>query len=445
MNRRQPPTWSGKVELYRWLYSLLLYLLTPLQLLRLWRKGNALPAYRWRWGERFAHLPSLPRKPRIWLHSVSVGETIAAAPLVERLMAAYPDHSMLVTTTTPTGSEQVRRLFADRVEHFYFPYDLPHVVSRFLDKTRPNVLVLMETELWPNLLRECHRRFIPVLVVNARLSPSSLKGDLRVQGLIAPFLSTVSRVAAQSAADAERFLELGAPAEQVAVCGNIKSDIRISIDVLAQGQNLRDELGHQRPIWIAASTHAGEETQMLDAHRALLQQFQDALLILVPRHPERFDEVAALCDSRAMSTVRRSSGQSVTSETTIYLADSMGELLKLYAAADLSFIGGSLVNVGGHNPLEPAALAKPVITGPQVFNFADVYSEMLERGAAITVTSSDELAERLIEGFSDPSLVTEAGQLGLAMVEETRGAVDCLFNLADSALGGHSASSGALE
>ena len=406
----------------RWLYSLLLYLLTPLVFVRLWQRGRKSPAYRERWGERFGHIAPLPQAPRIWLHAVSVGEAIAAAPLVRSLLETYPDHAILITSTTPTGSAQVRRLFGDRVEHCYLPYDLPHVLKRFLNRIRPQILIVMETELWPNLYAACHARAIPLLVVNARLSERSFKGYHKIRALIRPALQ-VAEVLAQTEADAERFLKLGAPFDQVQVVGNLKFDQETPEGVLAQGQALRDQLGRQRKIWVAASTHAGEDEPVLQAHRQLLEREQDALLILVPRHPERFDDVATLVTSMGFISQRRSSDESVNPVIQVFVGDTLGEMMVFFAASDIAFIGGSLIETGGHNPLEPAALALPVITGPHWFNFSGIYPELLEFGAAREVDGPGELSQVLQEWFANDELRQDAGQAALSIVERNRGAL----------------------
>lgn len=411
----------------RWLYSLLLYLLTPLVFVRLWQRGRKSPAYRERWGERFGYIAALPDRPRIWLHAVSVGETIAAAPLVRSLLETYPEHALLITSTTPTGSAQVRRLFGERVEHCYLPYDLPHVLKRFLNRIRPQILIVMETELWPNLYAACHARAIPVLVVNARLSERSFKGYGKIRALIRPALQ-VAEVLAQTEEDAARFIKLGAPSEQVTVTGNLKFDQEIPEGVLAQGLALRDQLGRQRKIWVAASTHTGEDEPVLQAHRHLLEQEPDALLILVPRHPERFDDVSTLVTSMGFVSQRRSLEASVNPAIQVFVGDTLGEMMVFFSASDIAFIGGSLVETGGHNPLEPAALGLPVITGPHWFNFAGIYPELLEYGAAREVAGPDELTRVLQELFAYNALRQQAGKAAQQVVEQNRGALKHTLN-----------------
>jgi len=407
----------------RWLYSLLLYLLTPVVFVRLWLRGRKAPAYRARWGERFGHTGPFAQIPRIWIHAVSVGETIAAAPLVRALKDSYPDHAILITSTTPTGSAQVRRLFGEEVEHCYLPYDLPHVLGRFLQRIRPRILVVMETELWPNLFAACQARTIPVLVVNARLSERSFRGYRKILPLIRPALRA-TLVLAQTEDDAARFRSLGAPKERVVVAGNLKFDQGVPEGVLEEGRALREQLGRGRSIWIAASTHAGEDTPILQAHRRLLAKQPDALLIIVPRHPERFDEVASLVASMGFSLQRRSSADTVDQAIEVFVGDTLGEMMFFYAASDLAFVGGSLVETGGHNPLEPAALGLPVITGPHWFNFSGIYPELLDSGAACQVSDSDELAATLAEWFDNEELRREAGEAGRQVVARNRGALE---------------------
>ncbi|RMG56175.1 MAG: 3-deoxy-D-manno-octulosonic acid transferase [Gammaproteobacteria bacterium] len=403
----------------RWFYSALLHCLLPAALLRLWLRGRRNPAYRLRWAERLGQVPPLPDAPRIWLHAVSVGETIAAAPLLRRLQGELPGYQWLVSTTTPTGSEQVLRLFGNEVAHHYLPWDLPEAVARFLDRTRPALLLVMETEIWPNLFAACRRRDIPVCIVNARLSERSLRGYRRIRPLVAEALSSV-RVLAQSEADAGRFRSLGAP--DVRVTGNLKFDLEIPATATATGEALRLALGH-RPVWVAGSTHEGEDAQVLEAHQRLLEDFPDALLILVPRHPERFDDVARQIEARGLAFRRRSSGALPGGGDSVYLGDTLGELLAFYAAADVAFVGGSLVPHGGHNPLEPAALGVPVITGPHWHNFAAIYPALLEQGAAFEVGGAEALAAALQHCLGDPVARDRAGEAGRQFVETNRGAL----------------------
>lgn len=412
----------------RWLrriYTGLLYLMLPLALLRLYWRGRRDAGHRQRWRERLGWIPSLPTGS-LWLHAVSVGEIRAALPLIHALLERYPNLPLLVTTTTLTGSRQVRAALGERVHHVYAPYDLPGVVKRFLRNTQPRLAIIMETELWPNLLRQCAAAGIPVVIANARLSERSARGYRRMRWLTAPMLSDIMLIAAQAEADAERFRALGAL--QVLVTGNLKYDLTLPNDLLESGRQWRSNLlGAERLVWIAASTHAGEDEPILDAFALLRTRWPTLLLLLVPRHPERFDSVAALCQQRGFSTVRRSEQQSCTQNTAVFLGDSMGELLRFYAAADLAFVGGSLVATGGHNVLEPALLGLPVLFGPHMFNFTEAGERLLAVEAAWQVADVAELADAVERLLSDPELRKAAGQRGRAMVEQHRGALAALL------------------
>ena len=414
----------------RTLYTLLFHLGLPLVALRLFLRARKAPAYGQRVAERFAiKLPPM-RQGGIWVHAVSVGESIAAAPMVRALLKAYPELPITVTCMTPTGSERIRALFADepRIQHCYLPYDLPWAAARFLDHVRPRLGVIMETELWPNHIHQCAKRGIPVALANARLSARSARGYGRFAKLTRPMLAEMSLIAAQTETEAERFRSLGARPECVQVTGSIKFDLKLDEQLLPRARQLREQWqANQRPVWIAASTHEGEDAQVLEAHRRLLQMHADALLILVPRHPERFNAVHALC-AEQFATVRRSSAELVTDATQVLLGDTMGELLFLYALADIAFVGGSLMPTGGHNPLEPAALALPVISGPHVFNFLDISAMLKDAGALQSVDDSQALAaavQRLVELPLDAKRMGEAGR---AVMQANQGALQHLLD-----------------
>lgn len=407
----------------RLLYSLLLYLLLPAILVRLcWRALRA-PAYARRWGERFGRAPPLSG-PMIWVHSVSVGETLAALPLIRRLQAGAPGVRLLVTTTTPTGSALVQAELGGGVAHCYAPYDFPHAVRRFLDRVRPALLIVMETELWPNLLHGCARRGIPVVLANARLSARSAAGYARVPALTRPMLATLSRVAAQTTEDGERLVALGLAPEKLQVTGNIKFDLALDAGLEARARRLRAEWrGGTRPIWLAASTHEGEDEPVLAAHRRLLAAQPSALLVLVPRHPERFDRVHALCRRQGLRTLRRSAGQPLAADTQVLLGDTMGELLAFCGAADLVFVGGSLVPVGGHNLIEPAAWGKPVLSGAHTFNFAAA-AALLEAGGGLRVCADGAaLTEAVVELSGQSERRAAMGEAARAVAEANRGAL----------------------
>ncbi|TCU00697.1 lipid IV(A) 3-deoxy-D-manno-octulosonic acid transferase [Pseudomonas sp. LP_4_YM] len=413
----------------RTLYTLLFHLALPLLALRLYLRARKAPAYGRRIGERFAiKLPTM-RKGGIWVHAVSVGESIAAAPMVRALLKAYPELPITLTCMTPTGSERIGALFADepRVQHCYLPYDLPWAAGRFLDHVQPRLGVIMETELWPNHIHQCARRGIPVALANARLSERSARGYGRFARLTRPMLAEMSLIAAQTEVEAQRFLALGARAACVQVIGSIKFDLKIDEQLVPRAQALRQQwAATSRPVWIAASTHDGEDALILQAHQQLLQVHGDALLILVPRHPERFDAVHAIC-SQQFATVRRSTGLPVLAQTQVLLGDTMGELLFLYALADMAFVGGSLVPTGGHNPLEPAALALPVLMGPHVFNFLEISAMLREAGALQQVDDAQGLAgavQRLVELPQDARRMGEAGR---AVMRANQGALQRLL------------------
>jgi len=413
----------------RSLYTLLFHLGLPLVAGRLaWRAWQA-PAYAKRIGERFAlGLPTL--KPGgIWLHAVSVGESIAAAPLVRELLARYPQLPITISCMTPTGSERIQALFggpeyAGRVQHCYLPYDLPWAAARFLDRVQPRLAVIMETELWPNHIHQCAKRGIPVALANGRLSERSARGYARFAKLTAPMLAELDLLAVQTTPEAERFRSLGARAECVEVTGSIKFDLSIDPELLSRAALLRGQWqAESRPVWIAASTHAGEDEIVLAAHRQLLKLNPDALLILVPRHPERFGSVFELCQRQGFSTRRRSSGEPVAAGDQVLLGDTMGELLFLYALADTAFVGGSLVANGGHNLLEPAALGKPVLSGPHLFNFLEIAAQLLEAGALREVADAGDLAQQIEQLWREPAEAQSMREAGLAVMQSNQGAL----------------------
>lgn len=408
----------------RWFYVVLFYLALPLIVARLWWRGRRAPAYRQRIGERFGDFAPRVVPHGIWVHAVSVGEVIAAAPLVRALQQRHPELSLTVTTMTPTGSERVRALFGDSVFHVYAPYDVPHGIARFLQRVQPRLLIIMETELWPNTIHACAERDIPVVLANARLSEKSARGYGRFRALTAPMLRELSKVVAQNAEDGARFVSLGLPAAHLSVSGSIKFDIALSDDVIARATQARNAWrGAGRFIWIAASTHAGEDEIVLQAHRQLREQFADALLILVPRHPERFASVAALIEKNGFTFARRSASPIIASDTAVLLGDTMGELLFLYGCADCAFVGGSLIARGGHNMLEPAAWGLPIVTGPSDFNFREI-SALLQRAAALEVVSDAEgLAQAMIAYAGAAALRQQRGAAARQVVADNRGAL----------------------
>lgn len=423
----------------RLLYSLLLYLVTPLLLLRLFWRGLKQRDYWRRIPERFGFVPRIPEGVAVWVHAVSVGESLAALPLIRRLLVEHPG-SILVTTTTPTGSERVRSALGDRVFHTYVPYDLPDAVARFIGRVQPRRVVVMETELWPNLFRALKRRRVPIVIANARLSPRSFAGYGRVPGFARATLADCTAIAAQSEMDAERFRAIGADPARVHMLGNLKFDLEMPEDLLKAGSVLRWRWGAKRPVWIAASTHEGEEDAALRAHRILLKRFDDAVLILVPRHPQRFDAVARLLEKSAMPFARRSAMQLTEtpppladlSHVQVFLGDSMGELPLYLGASDVAFVGGSLAEVGGHNVLEPASIGLPVLFGPHMFNFEQARALLLERKAARQVDSLLGLEPALAALFQDPAARQAMGQAGRQVLSTNRGALHRLVGLIEN-------------
>ena len=411
-------------------YTLLFYLATPLLFLRLLGLGLRSPGYWQGWAERLGFVRyALSSRPRLWIHAVSVGEVKAAVPLVHALQYRYPNLEIVLTTTTPTGAECVRGQFSDQVLHCYLPYDLPGAVRRFLRRVGPCAAIIMEAELWPNLLHGCKRLAIPVILVNARLSPRSMRGYACLPGITRGMLSNIAVIAAQTRADADRFIALGAEPARVQVTGNLKFDARLPKGIDAQAHSLRRSLGGERPILIAASTHEGEEAILLAAFEQLLQRQPTALLLIAPRHPERFDRVFELCERRGMRVIRRSERRDRAPETQIFLIDSMGELPLFYAVSDVAFVGGSLVGAGGHNPLEPASLGVPVLTGPHVFNFQAIFDLLRKAQAAVMVSTAEQIAAEAAGFIIDKDRRRAAGARGLQIVGDHRGAVDQIMRL----------------
>jgi 3-deoxy-D-manno-octulosonic-acid transferase len=409
-------------------YSLFFRIALPFVIFRLWWNGRRNPNAFVHWQERLGYV-SPSREPVIWVHAVSVGETIAAAPLVWALLRRNPDVPILMTAMTATGSARARALFGDRVSYAFSPYDTPGAVRRFVERVRPRALVIMETELWPNMIALSDRREVPVFLINARLSERSARGYERVGSLVRPLLHSIRWIAAQAEEDANRFLRIGASPESVSVTGSIKFDVEISDQVRVEAARLRARLGSNRPVWIAASTHDGEDGQILEAHQAVLARHPNALLMIVPRHPERFSAVAALVSSMGLTLKRRSqeivgADATLEPECQVYLGDTMGELLMFYGAADVAFVGGSLIERGGHNPLEPAAWGLPVLSGPHIFNFETIYYQ-LDAGRGFFLTpSAQALAASVIDLFDEPEDASRAGQRALAVVNANRGALE---------------------
>ena len=402
-------------------YTLIARLLLPLALVRLWWRSRHDADYAPRWVERLGYGEPIAGAP-IWVHAVSVGETRAAAPLIRALLDEHPDVPLLITTTTLTGAAQVAMLFGDSVIHRFAPFDLPRAVTRFLDRTRPRVAVILETEIWPQLFAALGRRRIPVFLANVRLSERSCRRYRRIPRLIARTLAIPAVIATQSAADAARLRTLGAPAARVHVTGNMKFELSPTAGLREAAQALRLAWG-DRPVWVAASTHQGEEETVLSAHRVLREGFPRLLLVLVPRHPERFESVGRLARAGGMAVVSRSAGLAVSEATEVLLGDTMGELMLFFAASDCAFIGGSLVDTGGHNPLEALALGVPVVFGPHMFNFDEIAQLTRQAGAGVQVADEDGLIAAARIYLRDARVRQAASLAGESLVRAHQGAL----------------------
>jgi 3-deoxy-D-manno-octulosonic-acid transferase len=418
----------------RQVYSLLLLLAIPLIVLRLYFKSVAAPAYRQRIGERFAAF-SLPAQwgsasKTLWIHAVSVGEVVAAAPLVKALLK-NADIEIVMTTTTPTGAERVGALFGDTVHHVYAPYDLGFIVRKFLARVKPELLIIMETELWPNTVHFANRQGVKILLANARLSEKSAHGYQRISSLTKPLLQSIDIIAAQAEADRGRFIELGADENRTVVTGSLKFNIDITDDEKPADPFFTAATNLDRLIVIAASTREGEEAKVLDAWNKLSGNVHSPILLLVPRHPERFAAVAELCRSQGWTVQRRSDSNSIAANTDIVIGDSMGEMLAYYGLADIAFVGGSLVDTGCQNVLEPAALGVPVVVGPSQFNFELICQQLEFAGALVTVEDSSALATTLSQLLADADERKKMGLAGQALVADNRQALPRLLELID--------------
>ena len=407
----------------RILYSLLILLALPFICLRLWWRARRQPAYLKHLGERFGYYSVHETKPLIWLHAVSVGETRAAEPLVRALLEKYPGHRILLTHMTPTGRETGEALFADSVSRCYLPYDYPGAVARFLNHYKPCVGILMETEIWPNLVHACRARATPIYLANARLSEKSFAGYQCVASLTLNTLRGFSAIAAQSADDAQRFKALGAA--DVPVTGNLKFDVAPPTAQRMLGEHLRESVGARR-VLLAASTREGEELLLINNK---LHDIPDALLIIVPRHPQRFNDVAALLDQYHISYQRRSANESVRNETRVLLGDTMGEMIAYYAACDIAFIGGSLLPLGGQNLIEACAMGKPVLIGPHTHNFAEATEQAITAGAAVRVMDAADLQRKAVALLDNPKVTARMSAAALAFSNQHRGATARLLEL----------------
>lgn len=398
-----------------------MYLLTPFVLIRLWLKGRKLPAYRKRILERF-YINSVERNPiDIWVHAVSLGEVIAATSLIDAMLDK--NWSVLITTMTPTGSERVIARFGDKVSHYYVPYDLPIILKRFFKQVKPKVGIIMETELWPNLIDQAHKAGIPLLLANARLSESSLKGYLRFKRFFKPVLNQFTAVLAQSREDANRFIALGVKEDLVQVLGNMKFDLQTHSVDSSQCTELKKHWGKERVVVIAASTHDDEESQILSRLPRLQQAIPGVILLIAPRHPERFKTVYHFSVQAGFNTGLRSDPDTISSVNEVVVLDSLGELLGFFKISNYAFIGGSLVPVGGHNVLEPIAMSVPVLSGHLVHNFQTICTELDKAQAIQLVQQADELIESLIKLHQDNEFKTQMVKNATEVLERNKGSV----------------------
>lgn len=402
----------------RRLYSALLYALSPL----IWRRLRREHLEDRPRGERLGRIPAYHDERVLWVHAASVGEVITARPLIRSLIDDYPEHRVIVTTMTATGARQVQTLFGDLVTHHFVALDFPGATRRFVQRLDPEIAIIVETEIWPNLIHACAMAGVPVAIVNARITSRGFARYQRFSKLMGEAIRRLAWVGAKSAEDAKRFRALGVSARRLNVTGALKYDLHVDDSVFERGDALRETIG-DRPVWVAGSTHEGEESQLLAAHARVLARFPDALLILVPRHPQRFDEVFELCAHEGMTVARRSEGESAGPDTQVYLGDTMGELMTFYAAGDVAFVGGSLVDIGGHNLLEPAALGLPVVSGPSLSSLGDVVTTLDEAGARVEVASGAMLGETLVSLLLDETRRETLGRNALAVVNANRGAL----------------------
>jgi len=422
-----------KLQIVKILYALGFTLFIPLIILRLLYKSLGAPLYRQRIAERFGFFKAPVNKGGLWVHAVSVGEVVAAIPIVQYLQKHYPQKTVIFTTMTPTGSKRVKQAFGDSVFHVYIPYDIPWVLNRFFSKVVPTLCIILETELWPNVLFGCHARQIPVILANAHLSERSVRGYQRISSISKAMLDCLSAVAAQSQRDAERFLAIGLNPEKLSVMGNIKFDVSYpnKQEELDKANAWRKNLG-SRPVWIAASTHPGEEELILAVHQIVCKTVSNALLILVPRHPERFKNIQALIQQQGFNMITRSSGLVPTENTEVFLGDTMGELLCFYQASDIAFVGGSLVPIGGHNVLEPAALGIPILTGPYLHNYVDISELLVEAGGMKIGANPEELATEIVSWLNNPEQRWMAGKQAYQVVQNNQGTAKKLCDLIDN-------------
>lgn len=421
----------SRLVFLRTIYSTVITLLLPLLFLRLFIKGSKSPDYRKRWAERLGFFSCPPDKQNgIWFHCVSVGETLAVVPLIKKVRQQHPNLAITITTTTPTGSARVKDSFGDEVFHVYLPFDTPGAIKRFFSKVKPKLLVIVETELWPNLIYQASRHGCKTLLANARLSVrSGNRYQQKLTTLSQGMMGDISFVAAHHQDDGERFKALGLQDNKLKVTGSIKFDINVDEQVKSQAGQLLSQLPNKRPVWVVGSTHEGEDEQVLAAFKQVLADIPDTLLILVPRHPERFESVYKQVTQLNLTCMRRTDNQPLSSNTEVLLGDTMGELMLFWACADVAFVGGSLVTRGGHNPLEPAAFSVPILSGPHVFNFTAIYDMLKQQGAVGFVDDSDSLAQQVLNLLQHRTIAEQQGEHGAKVVAQNRGAEDKLLTL----------------
>jgi|CXWL01.1.fsa_nt_gi 3-deoxy-D-manno-octulosonic-acid transferase len=418
----------------RAIYSLLFYLLIPFIITRLlWRSIKA-PGYRERWNERFAIYHTTYPTIDIWFHAVSVGEAEAVFPLIRKIQQHHPDAKLLITTTTPTGSARVKSVLKNSVEHVYLPYDIPVLTNRFIRRFTPKIAVIMETEIWPNLFAGCGNHKIPLYIINARLSEKSSRGYQKIPSLIRPALANVDLIGTQTQEDANRFIAIGADQNKVKNLGNIKFDVEIQQTTIEQGLRLKADLFAGRFVWLIASTHKDEETVFLEIYKELKEKIPALLLVIVPRHPERFGEVKKLCELQQFKITTRTSHSIIEPDTDVYLVDTMGELKMFYATADVAFVGGSMVPTGGHNILEAAAVGVPVMFGPYMTNFKEIAQGALKNNAAIQCMNTDEVATALLNLYSQPAYRQELIANGKHFIEQNQGAIARIYSILEQAI-----------
>lgn len=418
----------------QFLYVVILYLIQPLILCRLWIKGQKVRGYRERWGERYGFCKGKLKPNGILLHAVSVGEALSSVNLVKKLRLLYPTLPITLTTTTPTASARIQSIFGEEIYHVYLPYDLPCAMSRFLNNVKPKLVIVMETELWPTMIKQLHVRSIPLILANARLSSRSVSGYKKVNKFVYKLLDCLTLVAAQSEEDGARFIELGLKPSKLVIMGNIKFDISVAPEIASRSSTLRKQWVQDRHLWIAASTHEGEEELILEAYQQLLFSFPKLLLIIAPRHPERFSAVEGLVRKKGLNYILRSQKGTPSNETQVVIGDTMGELMLLYGIADLAFVGGSLIENGGHNPLEPAAQSLPILMGPYVSNFKEICRKLNEANALITVTDAVSLRNQVAFLLGNEKKRKDYGRNAEKVLRQNQGALQHLLDLIESYL-----------